>query len=331
MNWEKRIKLVILAFAGVIVLGVAGLMGIEGWSFLDALYMTVITLSTVGYREVKPLSTAGMIFIICFIVVGVGTFLFLVTTLAEYVVSGHLKGVLGKKRMKEQISRLKGHYIICGFGRVGQEVALSLKREGINFVVIDVNPAALLKCDQLGYLHVEGRAYDDQVLKDAGIMRAGGLVSAVDTDAENVYVTLSAKDLRKDLYVVARASSEEAEHKLLKASADRVISPYSIGGKRIAGMLLRPNVVEFIDLVLHNGETDLFIEEVEVLERSSFAGLTLDEAKKRSKTGANILAIKKKRENKIIPSPGGNISIEKGDLLIILGTSGQLKELGSLI
>jgi voltage-gated potassium channel len=331
MNFERRIGKVILAFFSVITFGVAGLMVIEGWSFLDAIYMTIITISTVGYREVRPLSHAGMVFIIIFIIVGVGAFLYAVTSLAEYVVSGQLKGVLEKKRMKNQIDKLKGHYLICGFGRVGQQVALELKREGKEFVVIDVDPSSISKCGPLGCLYVEGSASNDDVLKEAGILKAVGLVSAVDSDAENVYVTLSAKNLRRELYVVARASSDEAGYKLLRAGADKVISPYSIGGKRLAGMLLRPNVVDFIDVVLHSGNVDLFMEEVEVRERSPFEGLTIGDARQRHKIGANILAIKNKRDNKIIPTPESNIPIEKGDFLIILGTRGQLQELESLI
>jgi len=330
MNFERRIGKVILTFISVIIFGVVGLMVIEGWSFLDAIYMTIITMSTVGYQEVRPLSPAGRVVIIIFIIVGVGAFLYAVATLAEYVVSGQLKGVLEKKKMKNQISKLKGHYLICGFGRVGEQVALELKREGRDFVVIDANPSAISKCSPLGYSYVEGSASNDDVLKDAGIMKAAGLVSAVDSDAENVYVTLSAKNLRKDLYIVARASSEEAEYKLIRAGADRVISPYTIGGKRLAGMLLRPNIVDFLDFVLHSGDMDLFIEEVEITERSPFVGLTIGEVKQRYKIGANILAIKSKKDNKIMPSPESNAPIEKGDLLIILGTREQLHELGGL-
>ena len=327
MNLERQIGKVVLTFASVVVFGVAGLMIIEGWSFLEALYMTITTISTVGYREVKPLSTAGMIFIVVFIIVGVGAFLYIITNLAEYVVSGHLKGALERKRMKKMIGKRRGHYLVCGFGRVGQQVALDLKREGIDFVVVDVTPSALAKCVRLGYLHVEGSASNDAVLKEAGIMEAAGLVSAIDSDAENVYVTLSAKSLRKDLYVVARASSEEAEYKLLKAGADRVISPYSLGGRRLAGMLLRPNVVDFLELVMHSGDMDLIIEEIVVGEGSPLDGATIGQVKEKKEMGVNILAVKSKRENKIIANPHDDVKIERGDLLIILGPKERLTAL----
>jgi voltage-gated potassium channel len=327
MNIERQIGKVVLTFVLVIVFGVVGLMTIEGWSFLDALYMTITTISTVGYREIRPLSTTGTVFIIVFIIAGVGAFLFIVTTLAEYVVSGHLKGALEKKRMKKMIGKHRGHYLVCGFGRVGQQVALDLKREGMDFVIIDVNPSALGKCARLGYLYVEGSASNDAVLKEAGIMEAAGLVSAIDSDAENVYVTLSAKSLRKDLYVVARASSEEAEYKLMKAGADRVISPYSLGGRRLAGMLLRPNVVDFLELVMHSGDMDLFIEEIVVGEGFPLEGATIGQAKEKKEMGVNILAVKSKRENKIIANPHDSVRIERGDLLIILGPKERLKAL----
>lgn len=330
MNWERQIIKVVLIFISMIAFGVAGLMLIEGWSFLDALFMTVITISTVGFREVHPLSQAGTIFIIGFIILGVGSFLYIISKIAEYIVAGHLQGALEKKRMNKKINGLDRHYIVCGFGRVGQNVAFELERAGIAFVVIDISPASIARCAERGYLYVQGNASEDTVLKDAGIMRAAGLVTATDSDAENVYVTLSAKSLRDDLYVVARASSEEAEHKLLKADADRVLSPYSIAGRRLAGMLLRPNVIELLDVVMHRENNDLLMEELLVRERSVLDGMSVGEARHRCTLGANILAIKKKAQDKIIPSPGGAIAIGSDDLLVALGTKEQLKELEGL-
>lgn len=330
MNWERQIIKVVLIFISIITLGVAGLMVIEGWSLLDALFMTVITISTVGFREVHPLSKAGTVFIIGFIILGVGSFLYIISKIAEYIVAGHLQGALEKKRMNKKINGLDRHYIVCGFGRVGQNIAVELKRAGIAFVVIDINPASIARCAEHGYLYIQGNASEDTVLKDAGIMRAAGLVTATDSDAENVYVTLSAKALRDDLYVVARASSDEAEHKLLKADADRVLSPYSIAGRRLAGMLLRPNVIELLDVVMHRENSDLMMEELLVREKSALDGATVGEARSRCTLGANILAIKKKTENRIIPSPGGAIAIGTDDLLVALGTKEQLKELEGL-
>ncbi|MBI5588078.1 MAG: potassium channel protein [Deltaproteobacteria bacterium] len=330
MNLERQIIKVVLTFISIITFGVVGLMVIEGWPLLDALYMTVITISTVGFREVHPLSRPGTVFIIVFIILGVGSFLYIISKIAEYIVAGHLQGALEKKSMNKRISNLSGHYIVCGFGRVGQNIATELKRAAIEFVVIDINPASTAKCVELGYLYIHGNASDDEVLKEAGIMRAAGLVTATDSDAENVYVTLSAKALRDDLYVVARASSDEAEHKLLKADADRVLSPYSIAGRRLAGMLLRPNVIELLDVVMHRENNDLMMEELMVREKSALDGLSVGEARHRCTLGANILAVKKKTESKIIPSPNSNIVLGAGDLMVALGTGAQLKELEEL-
>lgn len=330
MTRRNPVLKVVLTLLSILAIGVAGLMTIEGWPLLDSLYMSVITLSTVGYREIHPLSTAGTVFIIAFIIIGVGSFLYLLSSSAEYIIEGHLRGALGRKKMKKKIGELKGHYIICGFGRVGQLVAEELKKDGAGFVVIDIRPEAMAKCNELGYLYVEGSASRDEVLKEAGIMSAKGLVSAIDSDAENVYVTLSAKTLRSDIYVVARASSEEAEFKLLKARADRVLSPYTIGGKRLASLLMRPNVVEFLDVVMHANEHKLLMEEIEVRHSSALAGLTVTQAKHRCISGANILAIKKKGEGRVIPSPDGRTVIATGDLLITLGTREQLSEIEGL-
>ena len=314
----------------IITAGTVGLVLIEGWSLLDALYMAVITVSTVGYGEIMPLSPEGKAFVIVYIIIGVGAFLYIISKTAEYIVAGHLQGVLGRKKMLKQIDRLKDHYIICGFGRVGLQVASEFEGEGFDFVVVDDNPEAIEKCRAHGYLYVEGCASDDDVLKAAGILRAKGLVAAVDSDAENVYVTLSAKSLKEDIYIVARASNDEAEGKLLRAHADRVISPYTIGGRRLARMLIRPNVVEFLDVVMHSENTALFMEEIEVKKGSPLAGLTVGEAKARCVAGANILAMKKAGDRRVLPSPEAGMVINTGDLLIAMGTREQLDELERL-
>jgi len=330
MNWEKQIIKIVLLLVSIIAFGVAGLMTIEGWQFLDALYMTVITMSTVGFREVHPLSNAGMVFVIILIVMGVGSFLYIITSVAEYVVAGHLFGALGRRKMKKDIDSLNKHYIICGFGRVGQQVAAELKREGVSFVIVDNNPESIKRCAAEGYLHILGDASNDEVLKEAGIERVKGLVTATDSDADNVYITLSAKNLRSDIFVVARANVEGSEHKLLKAGADRVISPYSIGGRRLASLLLRPTVVEFMDVVMHSTEIELIMEEVLVHKRSPFVGATMADARNRCMTGVNILAIKKKDENRMIANPSPDIIVESGDRLVVFGTREQLKELEGL-
>lgn len=327
INRKHHILKVSVVFLFIMAIGIAGLMVIEGWPFLDALYMVTITLSTIGYREIHELSTPGTIFLIGFIILGVGSFLYVVSTTAEFIIEGHLNGILGRKKMLKKIHDLKDHYIICGFGRVGQLVAQELRKDGAEFVVIDVNRNSINKCVELGYPYIDGSASNDDVLREAGIMTAKGLVSAIDSDAENVYVTLSAKTLRSDIYVVARASCEEAEFKLLKAHADRVLSPYTIGGRRLASLLLRPNVVEFLDVVMHAGEERLLMEEIEVRHGSRLSGLTVGDVKSRCSGGANVLAIKKNGSARVTASPNGKTMISPGDLLITLGTKEQLKEI----
>lgn len=331
MNPKKQIFYIFITMAVIMAFGVTGFMTIEGWSFLDSLYMSVITVSTVGYREVHPPSQAGMIFTIIFIIVGVGTFLYVITSTAEIIIAGHLKGEIGRNRMKKKINELKNHYIVCGFGRVGQLVAKELARSNAHFVVIDINADYIARCVEKGFLCILGSASDDEILKEAGIMRARGLVSAIDSDAENVYVTLSAKNLNSGIHVVARASSDEAGFKLLKARADRVLSPYSHGGKRLANLLLRPNVVEFLDVVMHSDEAQFCMEEIEVRAGSRLVGLSIGEMRHKCTAGANVLAVKKSGEhNKVIASPDAAMLIESGDMLITLGTREQLKQIEGL-
>lgn len=232
--------------------------------------------------------------------------------------------------MKKEIDSLKNHYIICGFGRVGQQVASELKREGVPFVIVDNNPESVKRCAEEGYLYVQGDASDDDVLKEAGVERVKGLVTATDSDADNVYVTLSAKNLKNDIFVVARANTDSSEQKLYKAGADRVISPYGIGGRRLASLLLRPTVVEFLDVVMHSTEIELIMEEVVVHKKSPFAGATMADARVKCMTGANILAIKKKGDSKVIANPSPGVVIESGDRLVVFGTREQLKDLEGL-
>ena len=331
MHWFRHFWKIGLVLVCVVVLGVVGLMAIEGWNFEDALYMTLITISTVGFEEVHPLTLHGKVLVTVLIILGVGTFFYIFTALSEYVVSGQLEGVLGRRKMKKKIDALSGHYIICGFGRVGAQVALELERENVPFVVVDTNSDGLTACAAKGYLYVEGDATDDEVLKSAGILRARGLVTATDSDADNVYVALSARNLKRDLFIVARSNIEKTEFKLLKAGADRVLSPYSIGGKRLASLLLRPAVVDFLDVVMHTRDIELVLEEVLIRADSPFVGITMGEARSLCEEGANILAILKKDSEGIIPNPPRDLLIAEGDKLVVVGTRRQLGELEGLI
>ncbi|MFQ5353358.1 MAG: potassium channel family protein [Thermodesulfobacteriota bacterium] len=331
LHWFKHFWKIGLLLICVVVLGVAGFVFIEGWSVFESLYMTFITISTVGFNEVRPLTTGGRFLVVVLIILGVGTFFYIMTTLSEYAVSGQLEGVLGRRRMKKKIDALDGHYILCGFGRVGVQVAMELSRENMPFVVVDEKPENAANCADLGYLYVAGDATDDDVLRRAGILRARGLVTATDSDADNVYISLSARNLKRDIFIVARSNTEKTEFKLLKAGADRVLSPYSIGGKRLASLLLRPAVVDFLDVVMHARDIELVLEEVLVREGSAFAGITMGKARALCEEGANILAILKKDRAGVFPNPAKDLLVEAGDKLVVVGTKKQLGELEGLL
>ena len=326
LSISKHIKKISLLFILIIIIGILGYMVIEGWSFTDSLYMTLMTISTVGFNEVHPLSPAGRFYTNFVIVIGVGAFLYTMSIFAEYIIAGHLHGALERRRMKKKIDALRGHHIICGFGRVGYEVAQELHKDNVEFVVIDSSPEAVKHCSDLNYRIIEGNASKDDVLREAGIMEAKGLVTATDSDADNVYVTLSAKSLNNELLVVARATNDEAEHKLLKAGADRVISPYRLGGHRLASLLTRPTVVEFMDVIMQKTDIEFIMEDIHIRENSSFADKTMVEARAMCVAGLNILALKKGVKG-IITSPSPETLIEQGDNMVVIGTREQLKAL----
>jgi len=308
----------------IIAAGVIGYVVIEDWSVVDALYMTIITVTTVGYDEVHPLTTTGRIFSIFLIVGGVSGALYALTGIAGYIIEGHLGTTLGRRRMERTIAKLKEHFILCGYGRVGQEIARIFTEEGVPFVIVDKDQESIATAEKDGYLYVLGDATSDEVLKEAGIERARGLVIAVGNDADSVYITLSARGLRPDLFIEARSSSSMAGAKLKKAGADRIISPYSLGARRMAQLALRPIVVDFIDTVISLRGRELQMENIVVGSDSALAGLTIEEIHRRTK--AAILAIGKKG-GKLLANPQGEETIESGDRLITLGTKKQLAAL----
>lgn len=312
---------------GIIFLGTLGYMLIEGWPLLDALYMAVITITTVGYREVYPLSSAGKLFTIVLLLVGVATLFAAIALVGEMAIQIEITRFFTGDRMQEKIDRLAGHYLICGFGRVGQQVATEFARHKVPFVVVDKNPEPLALCKQKGYLCVDGDASRDEALLRAGIKRARGLIACADSDEVNVYVILTARELNPDLYIVSRANYHESEAKLRRAGADRVISPYAIGGRRMAMMAIKPLVVDALDTVMYAGPLALALEELEVAEGSPLAHLTVDQARRGEARGLTILAIGK-REKGLIVHPSGDTLIEPGDRLVVLGTPEQLEEVG---
>jgi voltage-gated potassium channel len=307
-----------------IIFGTAGYMVIEGWNFLDSLFMTITTLTTVGYREVHELSTAGIIFTLILIIFGVGTVLYALSAGAKVILEGELQELFGRKRLEKKIKGIKGHYIICGFGRMGRIICRELKEEKAPFVVIEKDPNVIAGDDST--LSIIGDATNDEVLKEAGIERAKGLISVLPTDAENLYVVLSSRGLNLSLIIVARASEEGAESKLMRAGANRVVSPYSIGGLRIAHTILRPAVVDFIEFATKTGNIELQMEEVTIPEGSDLVGRSLDQCGFGKKLGIIIVGIKRVTgEMKF--NPTFHTSVNAGDTLIALGEISKLRTL----
>ncbi len=309
---------------GVIVVGVLGYEIIEGWNLLDSIYMTITTITTVGYREVHPLSDGGRIFSIFLMVGGVGGALYALTGIVGYIVEGNIGTVWERRKMQNKISNLKNHYILCGFGRVGEEIARTFKEEEVPFIVIDNRPECVSRLEKTEYIYLEGDATQDEILKSAGIERARGLIAAVGTDTDNTYITLSARELCPDIYIEARASSTEAMTKLERAGANRVILPHAIGGNRMAMLALRPAVVDFIDKVIYSRGREMRLENVDVTENSKLIGLTIKGVQ--DKTRVTTLAMQKKGRT-LIPNPAAEEVVEEGDQLIVIGTRAQLTSL----
>jgi voltage-gated potassium channel len=317
--------------AGILFLitfiGTIGYRIIEGWPLVDSLYMTVTTISTVGYGEVYPLSTAGRIFSIFLIFGGVGAVFYILTTLVQHIVEGEFGIRIGRQHMNAKIRRLNNHFILCGYGRVGQPIANIFRQQEAKFVVIDRDEEAIKRAQQAGYLTILGDATKDESLKQAKIDRARGIIIALGDDAANIYATLAARELNTKLPIVARANNEDAEKKLQLAGAHRVVAPAIIGGARMARLALRPQAVEFIETVLFGREKQLLVEEIEAGEESSLADSTIKEIEERF-PGIRILALKKK-DGALVPNPSPNTTIEKASSLTAFGTVEQLRDIES--
>ena len=314
----------ILALVAIIAIGTIGYEIIEGWSFLDSIFMTITTITTVGYREVHPLSDGGRIFSIFLILGGMGGAFYTLTGIITYIIEGNIGATLGRRRMENKINQLKDHFILCGFGRVGEEIANIFKEEEVSFVVIDNRPECAARAEQEGYLYIQGDATSDETLKEAGIEKARGLVAALGSDIDNTYITLSARGLYPSLFITARASDSEAEKKLRRTGANRIVSPNSIGARRMAMLALRPTVMDFLDTISRRRGPELQMENVAIDTNSSLNGLTIEEIRRCSR--ATILALNSKN-GILVPNPPSDEKVTAGDSLIIMGTSEQLNTL----
>ena len=323
---KTRLFPTLLLLLVVIAAGTLGYMVIEGWSLLDALYMTVTTVATVGFREVHPLSRQGQIFTLGLILIGVSTALYTFSALAAVVLEGGLKQYVGRWRGMRMINNLSDHYVICGYGRIGAIVASEFKRQNTPFVVIDRDAGKVAEANQRGHLAMEGDASREETLKQLAMDRARGLVAAVGTDAENVYAVLTARVMKPDLFIIARAEGEESISKLKKAGADRVISPYRIGAVQIAQTALRPAVVDFVEIATSSDNLELSIEEIHIDKDSKLAGRPLSEVIKRDKMNVVVVGIQH-AHGRMEFNPVANTMLHGGDHLIVLGSSQTLKQL----
>ena len=326
METVRRIKLAVLALATVIVAGTIGYT-ILGFGFLEALYQTVTTVTTVGFREVRPLSAAGEVFTIVLILIGVGTALYTFGVLLEALIEGHLRQHMEGRRMTREISKMTDHVVICGWGRVGRASAEYLRTTGHSIVVVDRDPARL---EGIEYAYVLGDVTDDRVLVTAGITHAHALIAALNTDADNVYVTLSSRALSPELVIVARARNEESKSKLVRAGADRVVNPQLLGGRRMGTFALQPHVAEFLEMVMHDENLDYRIEQIKIAPGSQLAGKDLRDAALETNAGVQLLAIRPGPAQPFLANPAPSTRLESGAILIVVGTSSQLAALSRL-
>lgn len=314
----------------VVVVGILGYMFIQKWTVLDSVYMVVLTLSTVGFEEVHPLSPAGKIFTMFIIVGGVGSAIYAAGQIVEIIVEGEMTGYRRRRKMDRKIAEMKDHYVICGFGRVGHQVAQVFETWQAPFLVIDPKKESLDELETRGIPVLIGDATDDAVLMAAGIDRAKALIACSDSDVANVYITLSARQFNQDLNIVARASQKETEKKLTLAGANRVISPYFLSGVRMAAMATRPVAVDFLDLVTHSGLADFSLFQIAIPTGSPLARKSIAQADIRSLSGAMLLAIRKS-DGSFDLQPKDTSTIDADDVLVVLGTQEQFDLLQKMV
>jgi voltage-gated potassium channel len=314
----------------VVVLGILGYALIEKWTLLDSVYMVITTIFTVGFQEVRPLSSAGRVFTIFIIVGGVGSAIYAAGQVMEIIVEGEMTGYRKRRSMDKKIKEMKDHHIICGFGRVGHQVAQVFEASRIPFVVIDRKKETFEDLEAKGIPVIIGDATDDGILIAAGIHRAQGLVACSDSDVANVYVTLSARVLNSKLNIVARAGLKDTEKKLIMAGANRVISPYFISGVRMAAMATRPVTIDFLDLVTHGGLVDFSLFQITIPEGSPLIHKSIAEADIRNASGALVLAIRK-ADGSFDLQPKDTSRIDTNDVLVVLGTQEQFDLLQKMI
>lgn len=306
----------------VMIAGTTGYIVIEGWSFLDSLYMTVIVLTTIGFHEVRPLDDSGRIFTIILAVIGVGGILYALLAVFQFLIEGEFGSILGRQRMKARIDALNNHYVLCGFGRVGEEIAREFVARKIPFVVVEIIEEAIERAQRRGYLLLIGDATTDEVLKEAGVQRARCILAASDSDSGNTFIIITAKALNPDLFVVARAAHPESRARMQRAGADRVFSPYIIAGRQMALSAVQPAVVEFIDTLSAGTDGASVLAEIEISPESGLAGQTIDAVLSGRET-ITVLGVRN-RSGRVSVGAARDSVLEVGDRVIITGAEDEL-------
>ena len=325
MDYHK-LKLSLLLLLLTILFGTFGYVLVEDMGVFEAFYMTLITISTVGFSEVRPLSVLGRSITLVIIISGISLLTYTLGQVARIFVEGELRKILGRRKLEKQIAKLRDHYVICGYGRIGNIIVGELITAHIPLVVIEQDPEAVVELEEQGILHLKMDATSDEALQAAGLERARGLVTAVSSDADNVFISLSAKGLRPDIFVLARASDVKNEPKLLRAGATRVVCPYQMGGRRMAEILHKPTVVDFLDKTMVNSELGLQISEALIGEKSFLVGRSVMDSHLRLDFGVIIVAIKRKG-GEMVFNPGPNETFNSGDVIVVIGKGEELRKM----
>lgn len=330
LDSERNLWLALLLSFIIVVVGTSGYMLIMGWSFLDSLYMTVITLSGVGFSEVHPLDNAGRIYTMVLIMFGLSVFMYVASTVVQFAVDGQIRAVLGRRRLDRKINLLKNHYIVCGYGRIGRVLCERIRHKPLDVVVIENNREMIALMEKDGMLYVSGDAGQEAVLIKAGVKRAKGLVAVLATDADNVFLVLTARQLNTDLNIIARASTREARKKLLAAGSNTVESPYEMGAATMAQRILRPTVTSFLDLALAYRHKHIQMEEISISASSELVGVMLKDSGIRQNYNLIIIAMKKS-DGSMLFNPSFETTLDTGDTVIAVGDEENLQKLEKVL
>lgn len=329
-RFPKQLIVAAGLLVGILATGTIGFQAIEGWSFMDALYMTVITAATVGYQEVRPLGDAGRAFNMFLIFFGLGTTTYVAATVVQFVVEGRIRAIMGRRRLDKKIDRLNQHYIVCGYGRIGRILCQTLRQRPVGLVAVEKAPELVPAMEQDGVLFLQGDATSEEVLMRAGIERAKGLVAVLATDTDNVFLVLTARQLAPRLTIIARSSREESRKKLLAAGADLVESPYEMGAYRLAQRIMRPAVTSFLEFAFSTTRKDIQLEELAIGAGSGLAGLSLKDSGIRQKYDLIVIAIKK-ADGAMLFNPSFESVIAAGDTVIAVGEVENLDRLEKVL